>query len=348
MSCRFGTLAAGFWRDARTLSPTARLVLAYVHTSEHRQLAGLYRLPLPYIASDLDLSPAEAQAALDELVAAGVLIYDAGPELVYASDWRRHDPLQSVSAAAPAVLRVLDALRAAPASPAAKAAAEVVLAEGGRLLLTAPANDNGRGKLERTLADLRRELTPGTAPEPTPPPVHPPSTTRRHPVDPPSTGPERAGLERAGSPDCQSFPSNNDCSPASAGSPRAPASKAKRARKAKAADQPDVPADALRLAELLASLMRANNPKAKIPGSLDGWALELGRCHRLDGYDWQEIERVLRWSQADAFWKANIRSGGKLREQMDRLVIESQRGNGKPAAHPAKSLPALDEAVSHA
>lgn len=130
------------------------------------------------------------------------------------------------------------------------------------------------------------------------------------------------------------------------GSPRAPEAKGRKAP----AGKPDVPADSLRLAELLADLMRGNNPKARVPASLTGWAQEIDRCHRIDKYTWQEIEVALRWAQADDFWRANVLSGATLRKQMDKLTLAQRRGPGKPAPapRPAKPLPALHEAVRNA
>lgn len=164
-----------------------------------------------------------------------------------------------------------------------------------------------------------------------------------------------------------------DGSPASAGSPRAPVGR--KARKAKAADQPallppeptparqadpdKLPTDNPlshpgRLARLLAGLILARDSKARVPDparkrderGLNKWAREIDKIHRLDNRDWPEIERIIRFCQADPFWRGNILSAAKLRKQFTALVAQADRG--KPAAHPAKSLPALDEAVSHA
>jgi len=90
------------------------------------------------------------------------------------------------------------------------------------------------------------------------------------------------------------------------------------------------PAEAVRLARLLADLMRRNDPKARVPADLTPWATELDRLHRIDRRDWPEIERVLRWSQADSFWRCNILSAAKLRKKFGQLALKSQPAASSP------------------
>lgn len=80
----------------------------------------------------------------------------------------------------------------------------------------------------------------------------------------------------------------------------------------------------IRLSELLFSLMLKNNPKAKKP-NLQTWAKHIDRLHRIDGHDYDDIERVVQWSQKDTFWLNNILSTEKLRKQFDSLWL--QMGN---------------------
>jgi len=58
------------------------------------------------------------------------------------------------------------------------------------------------------------------------------------------------------------------------------------------------------------------------------WAADIDKLIRIDGKTDGEIERVIRWCQADSFWKGNILSGAKLREKWDQLTVKMQ-GNGK-------------------
>lgn len=64
---------------------------------------------------------------------------------------------------------------------------------------------------------------------------------------------------------------------------------------------------------------------------LQTWALEFDRCHRLDGHSWEDIGRVLRFSQTDPFWQANILSGGKFREKYVQLLAKMRSGAPAPA-----------------
>jgi len=84
---------------------------------------------------------------------------------------------------------------------------------------------------------------------------------------------------------------------------------------------------ALELATLLHSLIAENYKRRgfSVPSSLrpGTWAKDLDLLHRLDGQSWDDIERVIRWCQADDFWSQNILSGAKLRKQMPSLLLRS-------------------------
>lgn len=103
------------------------------------------------------------------------------------------------------------------------------------------------------------------------------------------------------------------------------------------------------LLDLLDEGLRKNG--TKIPGrtkqNLDAARLLLDR----DGYTVPQVEYLIRWSQADEFWRANIRSMSKLRDKADTLRLQSQRKQApqqqskSDAAHDFVSrLEALDAA----
>jgi len=83
----------------------------------------------------------------------------------------------------------------------------------------------------------------------------------------------------------------------------------------------------------------ARLPSQKPSGErrLQAWALEFDRCHRLDGHNWEDIGRVLRFSQKDRFWSANILSGGKFREKYVQLFAKMQVET-VPRAGPGNTL----------
>ena len=75
--------------------------------------------------------------------------------------------------------------------------------------------------------------------------------------------------------------------------------------------------------EIAARLPTASPPSEK---QLQAWADAFDKCHRLDGHDWSEIERVLLFSQDDPFWQKNILSGEKFRRQYTALLARMGGG----------------------
>lgn len=69
--------------------------------------------------------------------------------------------------------------------------------------------------------------------------------------------------------------------------------------------------------EIAARLPTSTPPSEK---RLQAWADAFDKCHRLDGHDWDEIERVLLFSQSDKFWQQNVLSGEKFRKQYTALL----------------------------
>lgn len=78
----------------------------------------------------------------------------------------------------------------------------------------------------------------------------------------------------------------------------------------------------INITTLLFDLIKQNYPflKDKQPSLKDYEEME--KLNRIDGYDCNIIEAVIRWSQQDAFWKQNIRSVAKLRKQFDTLLVK--------------------------
>ena len=84
--------------------------------------------------------------------------------------------------------------------------------------------------------------------------------------------------------------------------------------------------DEFRLSELLLNSIIKRNPGHKEP-YLQKWASHIGRMIRLDNRDIDDIEAVIKWSQADGFWKTNILSTQKLREKFDQLKMKMDADN---------------------
>lgn len=78
--------------------------------------------------------------------------------------------------------------------------------------------------------------------------------------------------------------------------------------------------DSFALAKRLRQLILTNKPNRKIPKDwATNWPQEIRRLHRIDGRSYEDIRKVLDWSQQDPFWKRNILSGRKLRQKFDTL-----------------------------
>ena len=87
------------------------------------------------------------------------------------------------------------------------------------------------------------------------------------------------------------------------------------------ADDADAPPreDVEALCTLLADLIEANGSKR--PAITKRWRDATRLMLDNDGRTLAEAERVIRWSQADGFWKTNILSMPKLREKYDQLRL---------------------------
>ena len=88
-------------------------------------------------------------------------------------------------------------------------------------------------------------------------------------------------------------------------------------------------------AGMLADLMEGNDPmlfkNKNRTKTIDKWAHDIRLLIDRDGRAVETVEKVIRWSQADAFWKTNILSGAKLRDKFPQLLLKMEQGsNGGP------------------
>ena len=104
-------------------------------------------------------------------------------------------------------------------------------------------------------------------------------------------------------------------------------------------------AEAVGIATEFASLVAGRLPKSKAArnaeATIKAWADPIDKLHRIDGHGWDEIRKVLQWSQNDSFWSGNILSGAKLRKQFDVLTAQMNRPGSGAAMNP-KNLTAAD------
>ncbi len=80
--------------------------------------------------------------------------------------------------------------------------------------------------------------------------------------------------------------------------------------------------DEVRTAELLFNLILKRHPNHKKP-DIQKWALHIDRMIRLDSRSVEDIEKIIKWCQADEFWRKTTLSTDKLRKQFDTLWIKS-------------------------
>jgi len=85
--------------------------------------------------------------------------------------------------------------------------------------------------------------------------------------------------------------------------------------------------EAERLCFLLAGLVEANG--AKRPAITRAWLDAARLLLERDGRAPEEAERVLRWCQADEFWRGNILSLPKFRDKYDQLRLKELDARSK-------------------
>jgi hypothetical protein len=108
----------------------------------------------------------------------------------------------------------------------------------------------------------------------------------------------------------------------------------------------------------LGQCVKANGHKTPDPATKAayGWFNAIDKLLRLDGADASEVREVIEWATADEFWRANVRSAAKFRDQYSQLRLQRQRqpqpqangaARGREPPRPAGHEPNLsDEPVT--
>lgn len=110
-------------------------------------------------------------------------------------------------------------------------------------------------------------------------------------------------------------PSENHASPDGAAADRTPSR-----RRMRIADHPD----AARLCTLLADLIEVNTGQRPNPDQ-QRWRDAVRLMVTEDSLSVEQIEYLIRWAQANEFWRSNILSTPKLREKRITLIAQIQR-----------------------
>ena len=90
--------------------------------------------------------------------------------------------------------------------------------------------------------------------------------------------------------------------------------------------------------------------------NFDNWADDIRKLHTIDKRDLSDICKVMKWANADAFWRTNVMAPAKLRKQFDILFAKMTQENfdaqnrlsGNPAQNGRKLTPAEQVSAAHA
>ena len=94
MSRHFGMIAASIWASDKFIalqSDTARLAYVYLHTCQHGNSNGCYRLPPQYLGADMDVTRTEAGKILADLESVGLIEYDTSENVVLIRGFFDHN-----------------------------------------------------------------------------------------------------------------------------------------------------------------------------------------------------------------------------------------------------------------
>jgi hypothetical protein len=75
---RYSKVFVKIWhsKDFRTLTEEGKMLFLYLLTSPHRNMGGLYYLPLPYLCFDVGLDEERVSKAFEELTDKDMALYD--------------------------------------------------------------------------------------------------------------------------------------------------------------------------------------------------------------------------------------------------------------------------------
>ena len=116
----------------------------------------------------------------------------------------------------------------------------------------------------------------------------------------------------------------------------------------------DMALEYINLAGLLATLIEERDSKyfagKNREKTVGTWAYDIRKLFEIDRRDLVQIEAVVRWCQADAFWQSNILSASKLRKQYPQLLAKSGIANraGDTPRSSKRRCPSCGQVVTYA
>jgi len=79
-----------------------------------------------------------------------------------------------------------------------------------------------------------------------------------------------------------------------------------------------------KLTDLFVQLIKANDQQARVPTNTVPWEAQIGRIHFADHRSFEEIEKVIRFSQ-DGFWAASVLNPRDLAEKFPKILLQTKR-----------------------
>lgn len=92
----------------------------------------------------------------------------------------------------------------------------------------------------------------------------------------------------------------------------------------------------------LDELILEYDPEAKLPSRTKANINAARLMIDKDGRTVEQIKAAIRFSQDSEFWRPNIRSASKLREQYDKLRLQAQRNGASPGSLQPEQMPQFD------
>ncbi|MCK8824709.1 hypothetical protein [Fuchsiella alkaliacetigena] len=306
---RYVKVATKFWTDekVRKLSEDARELYLYILTSPHSNMAGYYRLPKAYIAEDLyfnnDLAKGleRVSKGLKELIENGLIRYCESSSVVLICNFFKYNSIQNKNQAKGVNNKISELPENRLTSYFIRACKDYA--------------DNYIEELTKGLPKPSRKGSGNTETE----------TVTETVYNNNSCSDSDESNDDINNPDDQADSKNQESNPPVATEEEEPKF-----------DQESPP---FKASCYLRKRILENNKRARVPdpnpSDMEDWATEIDRLNRLGpigakesdnkGYSWQEIREIIDWCQDDNFWKSNILSAGKLREQI--VKLENQMRN---------------------
>lgn len=106
----YSKIDARFWEDEKTADLTiyGQHLMLYLLTCKHRNMFGCYRLPVEYMAADTKIPYGEIEGVLNELVATGMVNYDAKQKIVHVKNFMKYNPIENPNQVKAALDRLAD------------------------------------------------------------------------------------------------------------------------------------------------------------------------------------------------------------------------------------------------